>query len=311
MQKLTESILRHAEQIAKDVKAKAIFVYADVFPDPQEIRSIAKEANLVLVSKEALKKEKAEEVADTVIKVPPIKLTRMGQIKIAILLALSNELIDPGDQIVCLSGIANSDVLDTVMVVEVGEELELFKAAGEQRLTQSVQPEVFERVVQIAAELSGEGREGKPVGAFFVIGDSEKVADYCSQMVINPFRGYPEEERNVLDQALEETIKEFSVLDGAFVIRGDGTILSAGTYLTAGQRGEKLPQGLGARHEAAASVTASTDAIAVTVSESTGTVTTFRAGKIIMEIEKPREPTDDAQGLKRPWTKFRERDTGR
>jgi DNA integrity scanning protein DisA with diadenylate cyclase activity len=299
MKPQTKSILSHAEQIAKDVDAKAVFVYGDVFPDPQEIREIAREANLVLVSKEDVKREEAEEVADTVLKVPPIKLTRMGQIKIAVLLALSQDLIRPGDVIVCLSGLANSDVLDTVMVFEVGEEFELFKSAGEQRLTQSVRPEVFERVIQVATELAAEGREGKAVGALFVVGDSDRVQEYCSQLVINPFRGYPEEERNVLDESLEETIKEFGALDGAFIIRGDGTILSAGTYLQPGKRGEKLPQGLGARHEAASSITASTDAIAVTISESTGTVTTFRGGKIFMEIEKPREIPEETPKTKR------------
>ncbi|NOZ24180.1 MAG: hypothetical protein GXP25_24150 [Planctomycetes bacterium] len=293
MEILTESILRHAEQVAKDIDAKAIFVYADVFPDLHQIRSIAREAKLVIVSKEQIETDQAEDVAQTVLQVPPFSLTRMGQIKIALLIALSKELIQPGDHIVCLSGIAGSNILDTVVVLQVGEESELFKSAADYRLTESVNPEVFERVVQLATELAVEGREGKPVGALFVIGDTDKVAEYCSQLVINPFRGYPEEERNILDERLEETIKEFSALDGAFVIRSDGVIMSAGTYLQPGKRGDKLPQGLGARHEAAASVTASTRAIAVTISESTGTVTTFRAGKIVMEIEKPREAPDE------------------
>ncbi|MEW6357559.1 MAG: diadenylate cyclase [Planctomycetota bacterium] len=299
MEPLTESILRHAAQIAQDVNAKAIFVYADVFPDLHEIRKIAREAKLVIVTKQKIEADEAEGVAETILPVPPISLTRMGQIKIALLIAFSKELIRAGDHIVCLSGIAGSGILDTVMVLQVGEEFELFKSMGDYRLTESVNPEVFERVVQMATKLAVEGREGKPVGAFFVIGDTDKVSEYCSQLVINPFHGYPEEERNILDERLEETIKEFSAVDGAFVIRGDGTIISAGTYLQPGKRGEKLPQGLGARHEAAASITASTDAIAVTISESTGTVTTFRAGKIIMEIEKPRriptEPTTKAK----------------
>ena len=172
-------------------------------------------------------------------------------------------------------------------------------SADDKPLTQSVSPGVFERVIQLASELATEGREGKHVGALFVIGDSDKVSEYCSQLVINPFRGYPEEERNILDESLEETVKEFSALDGAFIIRGDGTVVSAGTYLQPGKRGEKLPQGLGARHEAASSITASTDAIAVTISESTGTVTTFRGGKIIMEIEKPREAPEAAAPAKK------------
>ena len=64
------------------------------------------------------------------------------------------------------------------------------------------------------------------------------------QLVINPFHGYPEAERNVLDPRLEETIKEFSAIDGAFIIRGDGVILSAGRYLAPqGKLDEPLPAG--------------------------------------------------------------------
>jgi DNA integrity scanning protein DisA with diadenylate cyclase activity len=55
--------------------------------------------------------------------------------------------------------------------------------------------------------------------------------------------------------------------------------------------GEELPQGLGARHAAAAAITAATKSIAVTVSESTGSVRIWRRGKMITELEKaPREP---------------------
>jgi DNA integrity scanning protein DisA with diadenylate cyclase activity len=44
---------------------------------------------------------------------------------------------------------------------------------------------------------------------------------------------------------------------------------------------------LGARHAAAAGITAVTNAIAVTVSASTGTVRVFRGGRMILEIERP------------------------
>ncbi len=47
-----------------------------------------------------------------------------------------------------------------------------------------------------------------------------------------------------------------------------------------------LPQGLGARHRAAAGITALTDAIAIVISQSTGEVRVFSGGKIFLEIEK-------------------------
>ena len=106
--------------------------------------------------------------------------------------------------------------------------------------------------------------------------------------MINPFHGYPEDERNILDPRLEETIKEFSAIDGAFVVRGDGVVLAAGRYLAPRSKlDEQLPQGLGTRHEAAAGITATTQAIALCISQSTGTVSIFKDGRLITDIQKP------------------------
>ena len=114
-------------------------------------------------------------------------------------------------------------------------------------------------MLTLAGELGVEGREGRPVGTLFVIGDSDRVLAQSHQLVINPFHGYPEGERNILDPRLEETIKEFSAIDGAFIVRGDGVILAAGRYLAPrGKLDPPLPHGLGTRHEAAASITAMT-----------------------------------------------------
>ena len=114
------------------------------------------------------------------------------------------------------------------------------------------------------------------------------------QLVINPFHGYPESERNILDPLLEETVKEFSAIDGAYIIRGDGVIVSAARYLVPLEKPiDPLPAGLGTRHEAAAWITNSTSAVAVCVSQSTGAVTVFRSGKIVTDLQRPRSRMHD------------------
>jgi DNA integrity scanning protein DisA with diadenylate cyclase activity len=100
--------------------------------------------------------------------------------------------------------------------------------------------------------------------------------------VVNPFTGYPEEQRNILDPSLEETVKEFSRIDGAFLIRGDGVIEAAGLYLRSKSRVEGMPAGLGARHAAAAAITAETGAVSIAVSESTRRISIFRGGRRLM-----------------------------
>ena len=102
-----------------------------------------------------------------------------------------------------------------------------------------------------------------------VAGDYREVQKYCQQNIINPFKGYVEKERNILDDRMKDTVKEFSAIDGAFVLKGNGVIVSAGTTLRPTLAGEEVPKGLGSRHAVAAAITANTKSIAITVSEST------------------------------------------
>ncbi len=290
-QGITSALLDHVGAIAESCGAEAIFVYVDALAGgplavPEPLKS------KVYYVTRTVEEGRAQEGRGTkFLRVPNVPLTRLGQVKIAIFLAMSRGLVKPGDKIVFLSGMAASGDLDTLIVIEVGREYEMFSTSnGDQPVPAHILPEVIDRVVELASELGKEGREGKPAGALFVIGDSAKVLPLTRQLILNPFKGYPEEERNILDSGLEETVKELASIDGAFIIRGDGVIESCGTYLkTASQDDFELPRGLGARHHAAAAITAVTDSISVTVSESTGTVTIFRAGRIITEIEKPRQ----------------------
>lgn len=149
----------------------------------------------------------------------------------------------------------------------------------------------MERVLGLASEIAIEGREGKPTGTIFVLGDTNTVNKYIRQLIINPFRGYSEAERNILDPGLDETIKEFASIDGAFIITGDGIVLSAGSYLRPPPDTDNdigvLPSGFGARHAAAAGITVCTNSLAITVSESTGMVSIFKNGLIMLSIAKP------------------------
>ena len=123
------------------------------------------------------------------------------------------------------------------------------------------------------------------MGALFVIGDSERVLANSRVMTFDPFRGYSEREKNICNPDIREGVKEVALMDGAFVIQHDGVILSGCRYLTAEVKGLTLPKGLGARHVAAASITKGTQAVAVAVSETSGTVRAFKRGEIVMRID--------------------------
>ncbi len=292
-QRITSVLIDHVQSIAEACRATAVFVYTDALGGQPLNLPAEMEEKVIYISRTVDEQRKSQKRGARFLRVPDVNLTRMGQVRIAMFLGLSHGILRQHDVIVCLVGVPASGTLDTLMITEVGQEAGVMAAAPstDRYLPPDVAPEVVERMIDIAVELGAEGREGKPVGALFVIGDSERVLSLSRQLIINPFRGYTESERNVLDPHLEETIKELSSIDGAFIIRGDGVIETCGAYLKTSLQSEDnyaLPRGLGARHHAAAGVTAVTDALAIAVSESTGSVTIFRGGRIVTEIEKPR-----------------------
>ena len=282
-------MLETACNIAKKTHSKGVLLYADMIEDYEALAKIGqeKEVDLILAIKDEASFQDASTVFKKVLQIPNVPLGRINQIKMAIIQALSEGLVQKGDKWVCLSGIPQTKALDNLLILEFGKEFEIVSSSDLPVISEIVRPEVFETVLNLALDLSIEGKEGrKPTGTIFVLGRHEDVLKFSHPMVINPFQGYPEEERNILDYRLKETVKEFSSIDGAFILREDGVILAAGRHLDASGENIEIPLGLGSRHRAAAGITSLTDALAIVISEETGGVRIFHHGKIFMEIEK-------------------------
>jgi DNA integrity scanning protein DisA with diadenylate cyclase activity len=246
-----------------------------------------KQIDLILAIKDEASFQEASSVFKKVLRIPDIPLGRINQIKMAIIQALSKGVVKKGDKWVCLSGIPQAKALDNLIILEFGKEFEIISSSDLPVISEIAMPEVFDTLLSLALEISKEGKEGrKPVGTILVLGKHEEVLKFSHPMVINPFQGYPEEERNILDPRLKETVKEFSSIDGAFIFREDGVILAAGRHLDASGENIEIPLGLGSRHRAAAGITSLTNALAIVISQETGGVRIFHHGKIFMEIEK-------------------------
>ena len=151
------------------------------------------------------------------------------------------------------------------------------------RLTEGCNRDVMQSVVSLAVELAREGREGQRVGTIFVVGDEQEVLARSRSMILDPIKGHDRSLRNIHDTNLRETLKELSLLDGAFVISSDGYVLAACRYLDAPISGLDLSLGLGSRHFAAAAITKATTATAIVVSES-AVVRIFIGGELLAEI---------------------------
>ncbi|MDX9815731.1 MAG: diadenylate cyclase, partial [Smithellaceae bacterium] len=288
MKTITKTMIEHATKIARAVKANAFLICVDISTDIASLsEEIKKNKKVIIVSRE--KQELPEDIKKYAHKldVPNVNLTRLGKIKIAAAKGIVLGFFKKGDKIVAISGVPKFGYADSIFVIDVGKEFEILTSDFINDVLEDIQPEVFNAVLNLACELAAQGREYRKVGTIFVLGDDEKVMQMSQQMIINPFLGYTEEQLNILNQELEETIKEFSAIDGAFIIKNNGVLVTAGRHLNAAPDIRDLPSGLGSRHIAAAGITNVTKAIAFVVSESSGNVSVFKNGKLFVTIEKP------------------------
>ena len=214
--------------------------------------------------------------------VPSDRLTHDRTAAITLLPLVASGLIGARQSVILVTGAEERGGLDAVRLVNVSRELQVPEGFGESHLPSGVRLEVVIRVLHLAAELGLQGREGKPVGTIFVIGDDPALSAVTQQMILNPFSGYPESERNILDPSLTETVKELAKMDGAFVVSGDGTIRSAGTHLAGKPDPGEMEAGQGARHAAALGITAGIDVLAVCLSESTGSISVYQRGRRVI-----------------------------
>lgn len=144
--------------------------------------------------------------------------------------------------------------------------------------------DVLLAVVELAIEIAREGREGRRIGTLFTVGDHERVLDHSRCLILDPLAGHPREARSLANPNLRETVKELAQLDGGFVVDASGTVVSATRFFESSlPADEEVTLGLGTRHIAAASITRSTDALAVVVSESS-VVRIFADGDLIAEV---------------------------
>jgi DNA integrity scanning protein DisA with diadenylate cyclase activity len=131
-------------------------------------------------------------------------------------------------------------------------------------------------------DLGTPGQTGAPVGALFVVGDAGKVMNKSRPLSYNPFE---KSHVHVGDSIVTVMLKEFSRLDGAFVISDEGKIVSAYRYLEPSAEGVDIPKGLGTRHMAAAAITRDTNAVAIVLSESDGLVRAFKGSELVLELD--------------------------
>ena len=193
--------------------------------------------------------------------------------------AMDRGVLEEGDTVACSATVFDDDH-DTLVRVRADESMR--SGLYDLFVNSRAEPGVIRDVFEVAIELGKKGQKGKPVGALFVVGDAGKVMNKSRPLSYNPFE---KSHVHVGDPIVNVMLKEFSRLDGAFVISDSGKIVSAYRYLEPSAEGVDIPKGLGARHMAGGAITRDTNATAIVLSESDGLVRAFKGGTLILELD--------------------------
>ncbi|MHB8901397.1 MAG: DNA integrity scanning protein DisA nucleotide-binding domain protein [Thermoguttaceae bacterium] len=280
-----KTLLSMSIRLSETVEADGVLILLEGNADWVRLRKLADDARIIVAAdrKEQLAGATEAGLLPVVVNMPDSPVyDRLTQ---AVLEAVADDLLVPGSRVVALYSGFDQEAIDSVSVINLGEHLDRLTGRDLRQLETRVPLETLKVVVDLAVEIGREGREGKAVGTMFVVGDTRKVLARSKPAGFDPVRGYARKERTLFDARVREGIKEIAQMDGAIIVSPDGTIEAACRYVDSSAATITLSKGLGARHWAAAAVSRATKAVAVTVSESNGTVRIFQNGEVMLRIE--------------------------
>lgn len=275
------------EHIASVVQADAIICVTQSGLLAEQLASKTQQTRVVAATVREETYTQLTESGLATIHLPLYAADKYSQVRHVLSVAARSGNISVGDFVICAIG---SHVYpkegDLIVLTDVDPGIDRLVITDLLKLTDGIRPEALQATLTIASRIGRVVRRGgERIGAIFILGDSLNVLKGSRQLVPNPFHGHEDQLREITNPEIHDAVVEFSKLDGAFVIRGDGFIQSAGVYLAITGGEVQLPTGLGARHLAAAAVTASTGATAVVVSATDGNVRAFSDGQLVLQMD--------------------------
>ena len=280
-----KKLMSMAVGLTETVGIDAILLLVEGTADWPRLRNMAPDSKLLVAADTFEQLVGAKEAGLEPIRLDMPDNAAYEKLTQAVLEAVADDILAPGSAVVALYSAFDADVIDSLSVINLDEHLNRLSGRDLRQLETRVPLDTLKIVVDLAIEIGREGREGKPVGTLFVVGDSRKVMACSRPAGFDPVKGYSRKERNLNDPRVREGIKEIAQMDGAIIVSADGTVEATCRYLDCSAADVTLSKGLGARHWAAAAISKATNAVAITVSQSNGTVRIFQNGETVLRIE--------------------------
>ncbi len=292
-----KNLCKAALRLTDASEADAVLLLLEGPADWQRLKKLIGTERLLIAADTAEQLEGARQAKLKCVQIDMAEHPVYERLTQSILEAIADDILAPGSCVVALYSGFDADTVDSLSVINLDEHLNRLTGRDLRQLETRVPLDTLKMVVDLAVEIGREGREGKPVGTLLIVGDARKVHDCSHPVGFDPVKGYNRKERNLCEPRVREGIKEIAQMDGAIIVSADGTVEAACRYIDCSAAEVTLSKGLGTRHWAAAAVSRATNAVAVTVSQSNGTVRIFQNGEVVLRIEP---------SLRRPmvWKEF-------
>ncbi|MEA1950320.1 MAG: diadenylate cyclase [Planctomycetota bacterium] len=281
-----KSLFSLAIKMSKSIDADGVLLMTDGAADWSKLRKICRQNKILLAADSAAHLEGAVEAGfECVVLDMPGGSPIYERLTQALLEAVADDLLVPGALVVALYSSFEAESIDSISIINLGEHLDRLSGRDLRQLETCVPLDTLKIVVDLAVEIGRDGCEGHPIGTMFVVGDSRKVLPHTHPVGFDPVKGYNRKDRNLDDARVREGIKEIAQLDGAIIVSAENYAEATCRYIDSPATNISLSKGLGARHWAAAAISRETRAVAVTVSQSNGTVRIFQNGEVMLRIE--------------------------
>ena len=278
------NFLEIAGKLAKAEEADAVVVMIEEATDWGKLKKKAGKQTLIVLAEKAehVKGIEEHDIAHVVLDMESAPV--FEKLQQGLLEAVADEILPPGANVIAVYSGFDPSQIDSISFIELTDHLGRLTARDLQNLETKVPLDTLKTVVDLAVDIGREGREGKPIGTMFVVGDHRKVLEESHPAGFDLTKGYSRKERSLMNARHREAFKEIAQLDGAFVVSQDGTVEASCRIIDTAPVQITMTTGLGSRHWAGAAISKNTKAIAVVVSQSDGTVRIFQNGGVVLRI---------------------------
>src|SRR5262249_27577598 len=148
--KFNRLMLKECGKIAKGGDCSSVMLFGDTFSKGFNLGKVFKSFRTILVTQGNPDIPSGFSNVDVTISTKAFSKNRFAQMKSAVLIGISRGIVKFDEKICCIGGIARSEVLDTIAVVDVRGEFQAVFDSQLDMLPAFIKPEVMERILAIA-----------------------------------------------------------------------------------------------------------------------------------------------------------------